>query len=49
MRENIASSEFVEHSELMEDLYKILPLTVDVDFNESARTINCQFDTLTDL
>ena len=33
----------------MEDLYKILPLTIDTVFNQSQKMIYCQFDTLTDL
>ena len=41
--------EMQEDSELMEDLYKILPLTIDTVFDQNQNTINCQFDTLTDL
>ena len=44
-----ANLEMQEDSELMEDLYKILPLTVDTLFDETCKAINCQFDTLTDL
>ena len=33
----------------MEDLYKILPLTVETVFEEVNHTICCQFDTLNDL
>ena len=33
----------------MEDLYKILPLTIESDFRPESRTINCQFDTAQDL
>ena len=45
----MAESELVDDSELMEDLYKILPLTVDTVFLAHDSVINCQFDTLTDL
>ena len=41
--------EFKEDSELLEDLFKILPLTIDTNFDQSKRVINCQFDTQTDL
>ena len=30
--DKVEATEFVEDSELMEDLYKILPLTIDTDF-----------------
>ena len=33
----------------MEDLYKILPLTLETVFMLGQKTINCQFDTLADL
>jgi len=46
---DLAELEMQESSELMEDLYKILPLTVDSIFDETSNEINCQFDTLTDL
>ena len=42
-------AEYSESSELMEDLYKILPLTVDSDFRPDCNTINCQFDSVSDL
>ena len=38
-----------EDSSLMEDLYKILPLTIATSFDPAASLINCQFDTATDL
>lgn len=44
-----AQNEMQEDSELMQDLYKILPLTVDSLFDESTNSVNCQFDTLMDL
>ena len=47
--EKVEATEFVEDSELMEDLYKILPLTIDSDFQPDSNLISCQFDTLTDL
>lgn len=46
---NVLKNEFFEESVLMEDLYKIWPLTLETLFDEPARAINCQFDTLTDL
>lgn len=49
MHASVAESELVEDSELMEDLYQILPLTVDTVFSTSDSVINCQFDTLNDL
>jgi hypothetical protein len=33
----------------MEDLYKILPLTIDQVFSADDNVLNCQFDTLNDL
>lgn len=49
MKDKYAQLEMQEDSELMEDLYKILPLTIDTVFDQNQNTINCQFDTLTDL
>ena len=49
MKDEYAQLEMQEDSELMEDLYKILPLTIDTVFDQNQNTINCQFDTLTDL
>ena len=45
----VLQKEFFEESELMEDLYKIWPLTLETQFDEASSVINCQFDTLTDL
>ena len=49
VKDEYAQLEMQEDSELMEDLYKILPLTIDTVFDQNQNTINCQFDTLTDL
>ena len=49
MKDEYVQLEMQEDSELMEDLYKILPLTIDTVFDQNQNTINCQFDTLTDL
>ena len=49
VKPEFAQSQLREDSELMEDLYKILPLTIDSLFDESKSTVCCQFDTLTDL
>lgn len=46
---NVAKKEFLDDSELMEDLYKILPLTLETLSDSDKNTINCQFDTLSDL
>ena len=39
--EVVERGEFQEDSELMEDLYKILPLTVDSVFDETSNVIHC--------
>ena len=39
--EVVQRGEFQEDSELMEDLYKILPLTVDSVFDETSNVIHC--------
>ena len=41
--EKMNEAEFVENSELMEDLYNILPMTVESNFRSHINTINCQF------
>ena len=38
-----------EESTLMEDLYKIMPLTVDTTFNQQSVSIICVFDTSQDV
>lgn len=45
----VKNGEFQEDSELMEDLYKIIPLTVETLFDEVSKVINCQFDSVNDL
>ena len=32
VKPDVSQAEFIEDSELMEDLYKILPLTIESDF-----------------
>ena len=38
--EKMNEVEFVENSELMEDLYNILPMTVESNFRSHTNTIN---------
>ena len=45
----VKNGEFQEDSELMEDLYKIIPSTVETLFDEVSKVINCQFDSVNDL
>ena len=41
MKPELSESELQEDSELMEDLYKILPLTVETIFDHVANAMNC--------
>ena len=47
--EKMTGAEFFDNSELMEDLYNILPLTVESDFRSHINIINCQFGCASDL
>ena len=41
VKANYGAAELVEDSELMEDLYKILPLTIETVFDKAANEIQC--------
>ena len=47
--QKVGTEEYTEMSELMEDLYKILPLTVESDFKPQNHIVNCQFESASDL